>query len=213
VKKAVLFDVDGVIADSEKIGLDVFDKTIGKYDIYLTEEEKKKFMGVTDEICYRELSKSRNIKLDINKLLKEHFEIYEKELQGVDILPYVEECVTTLKKRYKLAVVSGSTSKQVDIILKKAKIKKYFDIKITCENYKKSKPNPEPYLTAAKKLNVRSNECIVIEDAPTGIASGKAAGMFVIAVKVGNFMELDLSEADLIIEDLSEVDVNLIESI
>lgn len=92
-------------------------------------------------------------------------------------------------------------------------MRKYFDIILSCDDFKNSKPHPEPYLTGAKRLKVKPSECIVLEDAPPGIKSGKAAGMYVIGIKIGNKGKLNISQADLIVNTLKEVTLKKIKRI
>ena len=80
-----------------------------------------------------------------------------------------------------------------------------FDVIVTGDQVTHTKPHPEPYLTAAQKLTVKPDECIVIENAPSGITAAKQAGMYCIAVKTTIQDEQYLKNADLIVEDISEI--------
>src|ERR1035438_8510805 len=146
--KAVLFDMDGLLADTETLAMSVAVKICRGLDFELTSREQKSFIGVTDEKFYRELFLKKGLKLDLDKILKQHFEIYDKLLEnnfrpfpGADILP------KQLKEQgYKLALVSGSTEKQIDIILGQLGTKGYFDTIISANQITHSKPNPEGFL-------------------------------------------------------------------
>lgn len=206
--KAILFDMDGLLVDTETIGIDIAIEVCDDLGINLTSEEQKGFIGVTDEKFYRELFKKREVDFEIKKVLKKHFRIYERSLKdklkpfpGADTLP------RELKsRRFKLALVSGSTKKQIKIILGSLKINKFFDIIVSCEDVKKSKPDPQGYIFAANKLNVEPHECVIIEDAETGIQSARNARMKVIGV-VNNGGQ-DLFLADVIVKNLTDINID-----
>ncbi len=201
--KAVLFDMDGLLVDTERLGIRVAVHVCKNLGINLDLEEQHSFIGVTDEKFYRELFKKRGLNHDALSVLKKHFEIYEK-LLTTELKAFTS--AHTLPKNlkangYKLALVSGSTKNQIDIVLKQLKINNYFDVVVSCDEVKKSKPDPEGYLAAAKKLRAEPNECLVFEDTRTGILAAKNAGMK--AVGVINAGGQDLSSACFVIENLS----------
>jgi len=109
---------------------------------------------------------------------------------------------TSIKK----ALVTGSILKNILPVVGKDFLRN-FEIIITGDQVTHTKPHPEPYLTAAEKLNVKPNECIVIENAPSGITAAKQAGMFCIALKTTIQNEQYLKEADLIVADVSQVPI------
>lgn len=211
--KAILYDVDGLMIDSERLGMKIAKQVMKTYRFNLSKKETLSFIGVTDEKFYKDLFKSKELNLNVKDAVKQHFEIYEKQLQTVKVFSGVLESVKRLKPKFKLGVVSGSTRYQVNTILKRIGIDKYFDLVLTCEDYKNSKPNPEPYLLAAHKLKIQPKECIVLEDAPTGIKSAKEAGMSVIAVSIGNIGKFDLSNAAKIVKTLDDVTLDLIKAL
>ncbi|MBI2583327.1 MAG: HAD family phosphatase [Candidatus Aenigmarchaeota archaeon] len=210
--RAILYDVDGLMVDSETLGMRVAKEVLGKYGREPSQEELERFIGVTDEKFYRDFFRSRAI---AEKALQDHFEIYERELPDVPVFPGVAESVRRFKPRYKLGVVSGSTLHQVNIILQRAGVEGCFDAKVTCEMYdtENSKPHPEPYLIAAWALDLRPEQCVALEDATPGILSAKKAGMKVVGVKIGNKGRQDLSKADVAVETLDEVTLELVRSL
>jgi len=112
------------------------------------------------------------------------------------------------KQNYKIALTTSSDLKTTKMLLKRIKkLNDYIDVIITRENYKKSKPNPEPYLVTAKKLKVKPNECVVVEDSLPGLKSAKSAGMKCIVIPTGLTKKQNFKEADLIVK--SAKDINL----
>ncbi len=211
--KAILYDMDGVIVNSEGLSMKIKDKTLREHGIILSQKELEQAIGVTDRHFYVNLFKTKKIKLNVDTILNKYFSQYDKFLPKVKVLPGVIASIKRFKPEYKLAIVSGSTPRQINIVLRKIGMKKYFDVILSCDDFKNSKPHPEPYLTGAKRLKVKPSECIVLEDAPPGIKSGKAAGMYVIGIKIGNKGKLNISQADLIVNTLKEVTLEKIKRI
>ena len=110
----------------------------------------------------------------------------------------------------KIALVTGSTTRQAMAVLEALGLKQLFQHIISCDVYEKGKPHPEPYRKAAKKLNVKPEKCLAIEDSPAGIASARAAGMKVVAVREGNKGKADISDAHLELPTLREFDLKQI---
>ncbi len=205
MKQAILFDLDGLLVDTETPGIKVAIQICKELGIELTLDEQKSFIGVTDEKFYLELFRKRTLNFDVGEILAKHFNVYEKLLkttltpfQGAGELPEI------LKNfGFKIGLVSGSTRNQILIILNELEVIKFFDIIVSCEDITQSKPNPEGYLTAADKLQVSPANCLVLEDAETGVLAGKKAGMRVIGVK--NNGDQNLSLADITVDELQEL--------
>jgi HAD superfamily hydrolase (TIGR01509 family) len=209
MSKAILFDMDGLLVDSENLGIEVAVRVCRNLGVELTSEEQRSFIGITDEKFYRELFASRGLDLDVQTALQEHFALYEQLLvsdlkffQGAASLPKI------LKDQgRKMALVSGSTRHQIDIILNFLGIADCFSVVVSCDDIATSKPNPEGYLTAANLLGEDPGNCIVLEDAESGIKAGKAAGMKVIGVVNAGMQSL--TGSDVQIESLSQIEEDL----
>lgn len=206
--KAVLFDMDGLLVDTETLGIRVAVAVCRDLDIDLNLEEQRSFIGVTDKKFYQDLFNKRNVNHNVLTILGRHFEIYE-ELLKTDLTSF--EGANTLPKNlkakgYRLGLVSGSTTNQIGTILDSLQIREAFDVIVSCDDITKSKPDPEGYMIAAKKLGVEPKDCLVFEDARTGVLAGKNAGMKVAGVVNGGGQ--DLSSADFIINNLATVETN-----
>lgn len=203
--KAVLFDMDGLMTDTETLGIRVAVKVCQELNIVLNIHEQKSFIGITDNKFYEQLFLARRLDTDVETVLKRHFSIYDELLKTeLIVFPGARHIPYPLKKLLglKLAVVSGSTLKQIKIILSQLNTLKLFDIIVSCKDTPIGKPNPAGYILAAQRLSVNPEECVVLEDATTGVVAGKKAGMKVIGV-VNNGSQ-DLSWADVIVQDLWE---------
>jgi len=203
--KAILFDMDGTLVDTEGLDNAVAIKMCQELGFELSGEEENQRHGKTTKSFYEYLFEKRKLDFDIQKITKKHLNLFEEELKkGVKAFEGAKELPGILKSNdYKLALVSGSTKTQININLNHLGIKTFFDVIISADDITKSKPNPQGYLLAAEKLQVKPEECVVLEDATVGIEAGKNAGMKVIGVQNGSLQ--DLSKADIIVENLTQV--------
>ncbi len=205
--KAVIFDMDGVLVDTERYHEMAYKTVAKKFGVNLTEKEIIQFKGVTALENIKYLFKKYKINENAKKytLLKD--KIYRSFLKNLKALPGVIELLKKFKKKkIKLALASSGSRLNVGFILKKIKAKKIFDVVIHGEQVKKGKPNPEIFLKAAKKLKVMPKDCVVIEDAINGVKAAKNAGMFCIGVAT-TFSKQKLKNADLIVDSLKELEI------
>jgi beta-phosphoglucomutase family hydrolase len=204
-KYLVIFDLDGVIADTGPIHYDswakmakedagveftkeFFEQTFGQQSIPIT----RKLVG--PDVDQETVVKWANLK-----------EKYYREMvqDKIEPLPGVIELIKNLKKnKFKLAVGSSGPLKNVELLLNSLHIMRYFDAVITAEDVERGKPAPDVFLKAAEKLNLIPAHCIVIEDAPVGIKAAKRAGMKSIALTTTH-PENELKSADIVVNDLS----------
>ena len=208
--KAVIFDMDGVIIDSEPMHYEVFKKYIKELKISVPEEEYNTFIGTTDRQIYTYLKEKYNLKDTVEVLESNYVARYteylkgerdEKPIHGVDIL---------IKDLYshnvKLAVASSARKENIETVLNMFNLNKFFNVKLSGQEVSKAKPNPDIFLRAASLLEVSPHECIVIEDSNNGVRAAKAAGMKCIGYKNKNSGNQDLSMADQIVNSFDEID-------
>lgn len=208
--KAVLFDMDGLLVDTEPLNVAVVTKVCDELGINLTPEEKHYCAsGITNKKFYTELFDNRNLKFELNEILNRTFQTYD-ELLKTDAKSFLGaiDLPKLLSEKYELGLVSGSTRNQVNIILSKLDIGNLFKVVVTADDITSSKPDPEGYLLAANELNINPQECLVLEDGEQGVKAAKSAGMKVIGVL--NNSEQNLSLADLVVKDLIEVNQDLL---
>ena len=208
--KAVIFDMDGVIIDSEPLHYKGFmDYTSSKFGLTISDEEYNTFIGTTNHHLYSTLTRKYPIEGELAELIEEYEEkcnefllsSTERPIHGVDIL------VKNLHhNKIKLALASSSPIKCINMVLDMFDMNKYFDVKVSGREVANSKPAPDIFLRAAELLNVCPEECLVFEDSQHGVAAAKAAGMKCIAFYNPNSGKQDLSRADMIIENFAEVD-------
>tara|TARA_Y100000310_G_C20700703_1_gene829603 strand:+ start:7178 stop:7858 length:681 start_codon:yes stop_codon:yes gene_type:complete len=207
--KAVIFDMDGVIVDSEPIHQKAEKESLLKYGVKISTEELSRYTGTTAKFMYDKLILKYKINTTFDKILSEKDKILFKLLENnTRPISGIYELIEKLKNQnLKLGVASSSHKKLINFIIGKLKLKKMFDSIVGCDDIIHSKPHPEIFLKSAKLLNFNPDECIVIEDAKLGVEAAKKAGMKCIGYKNLNSGNQDLSKADIIIEDFEKLDV------
>lgn len=201
--KLAIFDMDGTIADSEKIAQRVTIDYFKSKGITINKKEQKDVFGLNWKDLVREILKRNGMEYSqtLKDTLKERYvRTMKKEVEAI---PGAHDLLIYLKKSLPLALATNSRMREVDIICFKLDFNKFFDLKLARDHVKNAKPDPEIYLKAADNFNVKPDECIVFEDSVVGIKAAKAAGMSCIAITTTYQPEF-LKEADLIIESYDE---------
>lgn len=209
--KGVIFDMDGVIIDSEPMHYKVFMQYSKEVlDIEIASEEYDTFIGSTNVHIFNYLKDKYNLKHEVSDMVEE----YDKKIEdfllssnepiapidGVDVL-----IGQLYKENLKMAVASSSVKNRIDIVIDMFGMDKYFSAKISGQQVKHSKPAPDIFLLAAKTLGLTPAECVVIEDSKNGVAAAKAAGMQCIGYNNPNSGNQDISRADRVITNFAEI--------
>jgi len=179
--KAVIFDRDGVLIDSEYTNVKAAELVFGEFGIELTEDEKRWIVGRHPLDYTIPLIKKYDFDFDKYRALQR-----EKYHQVLELTPVFDKTIKLLKEIHKKGILIAlcTSSNRVDSIkiLERLGIKDLFTVLVTKEDYEKSKPNPEPYLVTAQKLGVKPTECLVVEDSEMGLKSALSAGMKCIVI-------------------------------
>jgi len=207
--RGVIFDMDGVIVESESAHVEAEKLVLSKYGISISSDELHEYAGTTAKKMFSELTKKYGLKVKAEKLLREKEQILFKFLEeDAEPTKGIVELLVRLKERdVKLCIGSSSPMKQVEYILKKLNIACLFDCAVGSDNIIHSKPDPEIFLKAAAGLGFKPQECLVVEDAKLGVEAAKRAGMKCIGYKNPNSGHQDLSKADLVIDSFSQFDI------
>jgi HAD superfamily hydrolase (TIGR01509 family) len=213
--KAVIFDLDGVLIDSEPLHAMADSQLLKVSGVVAPENYFDRFVGWTSKAMWEEIKKEYNIVLSAGELMELQVPLKLKLLQESEYkpVPGIIELLAFLKKMdIILAIASSSPRQFIEAVIDKIEIKQYFAKWLSGEEAAHSKPAPDIYLKVAELLNVNPHECIVIEDSTSGIIAAKRAGMRCIGYKNLNSGNQDLSEADLIVDKIEDIDFTNIAS-
>jgi len=203
--KAVLFDMDGVLVDSEEFIRKAAIEMFREKGFQVEEADFLPFTGMGENRFIGGVAEKYGITLDIEKDKARTYLIYEQICAGkLSALPGVEETIKLCRSRkLKTAVTTSADEFKMLVNLKEIGLPvTEFDITVFADMVRNKKPDPEIYLTAAEMIGVQPSECLVIEDAPSGLQAAGAAGMKSLALST-SFPADKLSEACWIIPDLS----------
>ena len=214
--KAVIFDFDGVITDSEVLHLRAFNRSLAPYGVEITVKDYyQDYLGFSDFDCYKALIEQGLLEVDeaeIGDIIEAKSKIFEeltkaegRTIEGVhDFLKMLEQ------DNVPMAICSGSLMAEIELMLEEAGLRDFFTAIVSAEQVKKGKPHPEGFLLSLEKLNrgrqspIGAGQCIAIEDSRWGLEAAKAAGMHTIAV-TNSYDAEQLSMAEKIVARLSDL--------
>ncbi len=208
--------MDGTLVNTEPVGPQIFNDLFKKYNVGLTEAEKELFVKVwrregtdiKEEDYLIELVRKYGIDAPPTDFVQEFYQTYKSEIIKAEQLPGATSFLElAARNNKKLALVTSSKREQAEAILSFHKWRELFTDIVSEEDITNFKPNPEPYLLAAKKLKIDPSDCLVFEDATNGVSAGKAANMYVTGLRAGNKTEQDLSNSDLIVYSFNDLTV------
>ncbi len=207
-KKAVLWDMDGVIADSNSFHFTAWQEAFSKRRPNFTKQDFTKLFGTRNDFIIHKILGEGLSKEDIQVIVQEKETSFREKAKGnTKPLPGVIKLLNTIKRgNFKLALVSSAPKENIDLLNNELNIGGYFNCIVSGHEVTESKPNPRIYLLAAEKLETQPENCIVIEDSPFGIEAAKAAGMRCLAVTNTHPKE-DLGKADKIVDSLEDMDL------
>lgn len=183
--KAIIFDMDGLLIDSEPYWEKGDAAFFSKHDKKHTPEINKRIMGMGQREIIELFKKEYGFEGDTNELMAERKGlVYSFLLKDIQLMKGAEELLRLLhKKHYAMAIAtSGHTREKTAEILEHLNIDQYFSVLVSGDDVHKSKPAPDIYLKTAELMHVEPSNCLVFEDAPNGAQAGKAAGMVVYGV-------------------------------
>jgi beta-phosphoglucomutase len=205
----VIFDMDGVVVNTEPLSHTANTAMYKSLGIDVPDEVYATFMGNSDKNIIQKLKGLYDIKLTHEELLEEKykyfFDAFDKS-EDLALMPGVKELIAELHAEgVKLILASSSAKRKIERIFTRFGLHGYFDLIISGEDFEQSKPNPAIFNEAVAKSGFPKEECVVIEDSTNGIKAAKAAGIYCIAYKSGEGLPQDTSEADMVINDFSQL--------
>lgn len=211
--KAIIFDMDGLMIDSERVTFECYQERLKDMNLTMDEEFYKTLLGKPIKGIYQRFYDVygndfpiQNVIQDVHQLMAERF-----ETEGVPVKKGLVELLHYLKdNNYKTIVATSSNRDRVDKILAQAKITEFFDDSICGDEVTKGKPNPEVFLKSCQKLGVNVDEAIVLEDSEAGIQASYDANIKVICIPDMKYPKKQYEEKTFkILKDLTEVTVYL----
>lgn len=215
--KAVIFDMDGVIVDTEPIYENVNKDFYAKYGIDMEEIDTEKYIGVNLIETWKDLLNNFELKSEyadysLEDIIEDHVQSYYKGLASskeLKLMPGIIEWFKYLKENdYKMIIASSSYQPIIEYIIQKFGLDEFVSGYVDGNEVENGKPAPDIFIKAAEKLGLKNEECLVIEDSEHGITGAKEAGSMVVAFKQREDAEQDLSKADIIIEEFNRKNLN-----
>jgi beta-phosphoglucomutase len=220
--EAVIFDFDGVLADSEPLHMRAWQDVLDSIGVDLgADEYYGHYLGYDDEGLIRMLNEARRLRLDgpsQQALLAEKAKVTADLLRHPDVLfPGARECVERLAAGVPLAIASGALRHEIEMVLDGTGLARWFPIIVASGETPRSKPAPDPYQRAVALLQERglvgngssASQYVAIEDSRWGLASARAAGLRTVAVST-SYDAAELGAADLVVADLHQVTLEML---
>ena len=210
---AVIFDLDGVVLDTEPLYTRAEIRLFGEYGVEIPEEDWSLFRGCTEQNFF-DLSMARyNISEDKNVFIEKGREYVKDEFRkGLAFMPGFHKLHARVQKQYSTGLVTASPRHNIDFLCGLIDLDNIFEHIISGDETLQNKPYPDPYFAMMKKLNVLPKNSVIIEDSLHGLQAGLASGARVIA-KTGSVPDKDLSIAHRIVAHLDEITNNMVEEL
>lgn len=213
----VIFDMDGVIVDTEPVHHYAYHRHFSELGITVTDKMYATFTGFSTKNTYQKLKEQFGLTHEIDFLVNQKREIFNDAFDNkkdLFLLDGVENLIKDLHSNEMQLVLASSASKvTIERIFNRFNLHPYFSHVVSGEDFPKSKPDPAIFIEAVRLSNSPTENCIVIEDSTNGIKAAKAAGIFCVGYKSLHSKLQDLSAADIIINHFSELDSQKIKSL
>ncbi len=203
----VIFDMDGVLVDSEPLYYQANQNFLRSRGIELSREEYNEFVGISAPLMWESIKTRFGLKDSVEELVEaENKRLYrvleDEKLSSIEGIPELLEQIR--KKGIYLSLASSSPIKVIKYITKQIGVAEYFDFVISGEEVVNGKPHPEIFLACTNRFKISPSQALVIEDSKNGIIAAKKAGMKAIGFRNLNSGKIDLSEADLVVDSFSK---------
>jgi HAD superfamily hydrolase (TIGR01509 family) len=209
--RAVIFDLDGLLADSEPWWNQIDAKLLGEYGVTYRGEYHRNVLGISYRLAIEFYRNAFHISAPVEELIRRRGEIATEFFANrVGLFPSAKATLEQLgQMKLKVAVATNSVSVSARPFLERTGITSLFDVIVTGDEIQRGKPHPDIYLLTAEKLPADTDRCLVVEDALAGIAAARAANMRVAAIPDSRFVDPReyTKEADYVLSDLSEIPV------
>ena len=208
--EAILFDNDGVLVDTERLYLQATREVLAGAGVTLTDADYVELFLRTARGAWHLIAAPLDeAALAGHRAARDRR--YEELIAASDILiAGASRCVTRLAQRYRLAIVTSSDPAPFALAHARTDLLRHFELVLTRDHYRNSKPDPEPYLTAVSRLGLAPERCLVIEDSERGLRAAKAAGLTCWVIPSALTRAGRFEHADAILDDLAAVERRLL---
>lgn len=219
--KAIVFDFDGVLADSEPLHFRAYQTVLWKLGItFARDEYYSNYLGYDDEGVFAQLLERHGLRVDsegIQALIEEKTGVFDATMEenirsGGILYPGAAACVELMASRYPLGIASGALRHEIEAILRGARLHQHFRFIVASGETPEGKPAPDPYRRAVALHGLAPAECIAIEDSRWGIESAKSAGLACVGITT-TYAREHLPGADHIVESLDQFTPDLIDAL
>ncbi|MBS7577428.1 MULTISPECIES: HAD family phosphatase [unclassified Enterococcus] len=202
--KAIIFDMDGVLVDSEYTFLESKTQILKEAGFPMPISYQYQFMGTTFEFMWQQMKQELGLPLPVQSYI-DKMELLRKKMIARDGIKAIKNSPALVKRLaksdIKLAVASSSPRNEIEAVLKALNLQQYFSAIVSAEEVEHSKPAPDVFLRAAEKLAVQPNACLAFEDTKNGSLSASQAAMYVIGFENPDYPAQDLSAANFIVRE------------
>ena len=213
--RAVIFDLDGVLWDGEPLYHEAFNIVLAPYGHRVSDDDYGQIIGTSVEACWDWLRDRFNLRDPLSRFLRAYDETVLRLLRRpVEPLPGAHSLIEELRSRgIPVAIASASFRQWVDATLRGLVLQDAFDATVSASDVDNSKPAPDLFLAAARRLGVAPQDCLVVEDTLAGVRSAKAADMFAIQLRAASTALPPLDEADLVLDSFADFDLSLLATV
>lgn len=215
--KAVIFDLDGVIVDSEPIHFHVDQLVLSdRVGMKVTSEYLEKYVGMTNPAMWRAIIQEHRLSNTVEELIEHQLSLKLKLLNELTITPIkgIPELIQALSgQEIPLGIASSSPRKFIEGVLTKFNIQDAFNAVVSGEEVQNGKPSPDVYVEAARMIGISPDQCVVIEDSRNGVLAAKGAGMKCVGYQNVNSGNQDLSFSDRVVGSITEITLDLLANV
>lgn len=215
--QTVIFDMDGVIVDTEPVHRYAYFKQFDELNITVTEEMYTSFTGFSTRNTFQTLKEAFQLNHDVEGLIQRKRNIFNDAFdskEDLELLEGVEKLIKELHENGMQLILASSASKvTIERVFSRFKLHQYFTHVVSGEDFPKSKPHPAIFEHAASLSIAPKENCIVIEDSTNGIKASKAAGIFCVGYNSIHSKDQDLSEADVVINHFNELGFDTVKNL
>lgn len=201
--EAIIFDMDGVLVDSEYTFLESKTQILKEAGFPMAISYQYQFMGTTFEFMWQEMKAELGLPLPVQSYI-DKMNLLRKEMIAKDGVKAIKNSPSLVKRLaksgIKLAVASSSPKIEIEQVLKALEIEQYFEVIVSAEQVEHSKPAPDVFLKAAEELGVKPENCLVFEDTKNGSLAASNAQMYVVGFENPDYPAQDLSVANFIVK-------------